>query len=218
MPWRGVAVLALAMLACARGGGGASRDAEHYLRYVVSEVPGGEHVVLRWEKRQLPLRVYLPPPPPGAASDPNAVLDAVRDGVTDWTDAASPGVPSFRFVDEPGEADIPIVWEANPTGWFIAHCVYDLNIMQRRFGVARILVTTRYQGREASLDELYDTVLHEMGHALGLIGHSPDTGDAMYRARTERAGQGLSARDRATLARLYAAPIGQIVAGARTAD
>ena len=213
---RGAAVVALALLACADGR--PPSRADDYLRYVVTEVPGGEHVVLRWKEHQMPLRVYLPPPPPGAASDPEAVLEAVRDGVTDWTDAASPGVPSFRFVDEPGAADIPVVWEAEPTGWFIAHCVYDLNLRQRRFGVARILVTTRYQGREASLDELYSTVLHEMGHALGLIGHSPDRGDAMYRTRSERPARGPSLRDRATLARLYAAPIGQIVTGARSAD
>jgi predicted Zn-dependent protease len=181
------------------------------------EVPVNEHVLLRWEERRMPLRVHLPPPPAGLASDPAAVWDAVRDGVTDWTDVAAPGVPSFRFVDEPGAADIPIVWEATPSGdWFIAHCIYDVNWAQRRFGVARILVTTRYQGREAGLDELYVTVLHEMGHALGLTGHSPATGDVMHPNAQDA--HELSARDRETLRLLYAKPIGTHVTGARTAD
>jgi hypothetical protein len=121
----------------------------------------------------------------------------------------------------PGDADIPIVWEAEPSGdWYIAHCVYDVNLIQRRFGVARILVTTRYGGREqVSLEELYETVLHEMGHALGLAGHSPYETDIMYfRGGWAAKTDGLSERDRATLRALYAKPNGHRVTGPRRAD
>jgi len=141
--------------------------------------------------------------------------------VTDWTDAAGPGVPSFVFVDSPGEADIPIVWEAKPSGdWYIAHCVYDVNLIQRRFGVARILVTTRYGGRDSvPLQQLYETVLHEMGHALGLAGHSPNEADIMYyRGTWASKTDGLSEGDRATLRALYAKPNGQRVTGAKRTD
>ena len=30
----------------------------------------------------------------------------MRNGVLDWTDAAAPGVPSFEFLDDIGDADI----------------------------------------------------------------------------------------------------------------
>jgi len=212
VPRGSLASVVVAALGCAGGGSPAAPD---YLRYVAYDV-GFEHVLLRWQEERMPLRVYLPAPPPRFVSDPEAVHDAVRDGITDWSDAAGPGVPSFRFVDDPGDADIPIVWDSEPTSDFIAYCLYDVNAPQRRFGVARILVTARRDGREVPLEALYLTVLHEMGHALGLAGHSPEAGDVMY--RTSSTSKGLTARDRETLRLLYSKPNGTRVVGARSAD
>ncbi len=178
-----------------------------------------ENVTLRWQKRQMPLRVYLPKPPEGFVSDPEAVYDSVVDGVKDWEDVAGPGLPSFVWVDEPGDADIPIVWDRRMQNgaWFIAYAKYDLNWAARRFGVAEVLVTARRNdGQAASLAELYQTVLHEMGHALGLGGHSPDNGDIMYRSIGKATG--LSPRDRETMRLLYQRPNGHRVTGARSAD
>jgi predicted Zn-dependent protease len=210
-----LAAFALAISGCATSAG-TSPDSD-YLRYVWVEVPVNEKVLLRWSARKMPLKVHLPAPPAAISSDPEAVHDVVRDGILDWTDAAGPGLPRFVFVEDPGEADIPIVWADEPGGdWFIAHCVYDIDPSTRRFGVARILVAT-HVGGEQSLGLLYLTMLHEMGHALGLTGHSPAIGDIMYRnIRGET--EGLSARDRETLRRLYEKPVGSRVVGARSAD
>lgn len=121
----------------------------------------------------MPLRVHLPPPPPGLFEDPQAIYDSVRDGVLDWA------------------------------------------AFQPRFGVARILVTARWSGgRVADLHDVHRVLLHEMGHALGLGGHSPRPGDIMYPSISQ-AGRGLSERDRATLAALYGLPIGRRVTGAK---
>jgi len=219
---RVAAVLLAAALgaACAAGSGrGAGDDSDDYIRYVAFRVPGGESVLLRWPERRMPLRVHLPRPPAEFVADPDAVFDAVRDGISDWSDAAGPGLPAFAFVDDAGAADIPIVWAAEPDGdWYIAHCAWDVDVFARRFGVSRILVTARWgDRREASLDDLYHTVLHEMGHALGLGGHSPAQGDVMY-WRVSGKASGLTARDRETLRLLYARPIGHRVIGARRSD
>jgi predicted Zn-dependent protease len=206
-------ILCAALLGCA----GRTAGGDDYLRYVAFEHGGLEPVLLRWQTRQMPLKVYLPPPPENATEDPEAVLDAVRDGFMDWTDAAAPGVPSFEFVATAGEADIPVAWETEPSGdWYIAHCVWNIDMRQQRFGVTRILVMTRYAGVSWSLDDLYLTMLHEVGHALGLR-HSPEPLDIMYRSSGAGA-TGVSARDRATIARLYSLPIGHRVGGARSAD
>lgn len=116
-----------------------------------------------------------------------------------------------------GPGDIPIVWETDPRGgWHIAHCAWDLDVFARRFGVARILVTGKWsEDHVADLFDIYATVLHEMGHALGFGGHSPDPGDIMYPTISRTASGGSSARDRATLQELYARPIGSRVLGAR---
>ncbi len=204
------------LLACAPQPGGA-RATSSYLRYATFEVPVNEHVLLRWPKRKMPLRVHLPAPPTGLFEDPTAIFDSVRDGVLDWTDVAGPGIPSFVFVENPGDADIPIVWAKEPTGdWYIAYCSLEINPFARRFGVSHILVTGRWgDGHVADLYDVHETVLHEMGHALGIGGYSPDEGDVMYARASKTARGGLSERDRATLAELYARPIGTRVAGGR---
>ncbi|MCP5066109.1 MAG: matrixin family metalloprotease [bacterium] len=179
-------------------------------------------MTLRWQKRKMPLKIHLPRPPADFVDDPEAVWDSVRDGVPDWTDVAAPGIPSFVFVDEPGDADIPIVWERKSLGgdrWYIAYAAADIDVFAQRFGIAHILVTARRQnGSEPSLGILYETVLHEMGHALGLAGHSPEQGDIMYPRIMGGRDEGLSARDRETLRLLYKRPNGHRVAGARRAD
>jgi hypothetical protein len=211
---RAALLLLLGAAACAGGAEPAAED--HYLRYVAFDV-GFEKVLLRWPAEAMPLRVYLPAPPPGSTPDPEAVLDVVRDGFSDWTDVAAPGVPSFVFVDDIGEADIPVVWAAEPAGdWYLAFCAYQVNARQRKLDVSHILVATQDRGEPVSLADLHHVMLHEVGHALGL-GHSPVQTDLMY-AKGSWWANGLSARDRETLRRLYARPIGSIVTGARSAD
>ena len=211
-----IAALATSLLACASSEGG-RRQAKSYLRWATFEVPVNEHVLLRWPKEKMPLRVHLPAPPTGLFEDPLAIFDSVRDGVLDWTDAAGPGIPSFVFVDNSGDANIPIVWAKEPDGdWYIAFCAWHIQPFFRRFGVSHLLVTGRWgDAHEADLHDVYATVLHEMGHALGIGGHSPDQGDIMYSRISQTATSGLSERDRATLAALYARPIGSRVAGGR---
>ncbi len=193
---------------------------DDYLRYVGFELPFNENVLLHWSPRQMPLRVHLPLPPEGFYADPLAVHDVVRDGVTDWADVVEPGLPSFVFVETPGAADIQIAWalEAPDPSWYVAHCMYAQTISSKRFGVDRILVTARWRGHEPSLETIYATLLHEMGHALGLGGHSPEPADVMYRRVNAKGRPELTARDRATLRALYTRPNGHRVTGPRRAD
>ena len=144
------------------------------------------------------------PPPPGLFKNPGAVESAVRRGVLDWTDVAGPGVPRFEFVEAMGDADIPIVWAESPDGdWYIAFCSYDVNLAQLRMGVSHVLVTGRWgDGAEARPEEIHRVMLHEMGHALGLGGHSDDPRDIMYPS-IRREVAGLSDADRLTLKKLY---------------
>lgn len=193
---------------------------DDYLRYVGFELPFNENVLLHWSRRQMPLRVHLPVPPDGFYADPLAVHEVVRDGITDWADVVEPGLPSFVFVDSPGEADIPVAWAFEPPDptWYVAHCVFSPTVLSKQFAVDHILVTARWRGREPSLDMIYGTVLHEMGHALGLAGHSPDRADVMGRSLNVERRPEVTARDRATLRALYAKPNGHRVTGPKRAE
>lgn len=188
-----------------------------YLRWVAFEAPFNEHFLLRWPSDRMPLRVHLPDPPASLFPDPEAIEASVRDGILDWSDVAGPGIPSFRFVETEGDADIRIRWAERPSGnWYVAYCAYQIDALQRRFGVEHVLVTGRWRdGHLADMHDVYAVVLHEMGHALGLIGHSPEPGDIMYASATITSSTALSERDRATLRALYAKPIGTRIMGAR---
>jgi predicted Zn-dependent protease len=205
-------------LACAGGAGGDRQPSEDTLRSVGFDLGFGDTVLLHGSRRQMPLRVHLPPPPEGFYADPEAVHEVVRDGVTDWADAVEPGLPSFAFVDTPRDADIAVAWafEAPDPTWYVAHCVYSQTIVSKQLAVDRILVTARWRGEEPALDLLSGTMLHEVGHALGLGGHSPAPNDVM--GRGARLGRALTERDRNTLRALYAKPNGHRVTGPRRVD
>jgi predicted Zn-dependent protease len=205
-------------LACAGGARENREPADDYLRYVGFNLGFRDSVLLHWSRGQMPLRVHLPQPPEGFYTDPVAVREVVRDGVTDWANVAGPGLPSFVFVDTPRDADIPIAWafEAPDPTWYIAYCVYAQTITSRQLAVDQILVTARWRGEEPALDVIYGTMLHEMGHALGLHGHSPEPNDVM--GGSARAGVKLTERDRATLRALYARPNGHRVTGPKRVD
>lgn len=179
---------------------------DNYLELVAVRDEFKDTYLMHWPLRKMPLAVYLPQPPEGLFEDPDGVFEAVRSGVLAWTDVAAPGVPGFRFVAAHADADVPIAWAEEPDGdWYIAFCSYAVRPRRNLFDVEQILVTGRWgDGRLASTDEIYQVILHEMGHALGLLGHSDDTRDVMYPSASRREGRGLSDRDRNTLRELYA--------------
>ena len=73
-----------------------------------------------------------------------------------------------------------------------------------RCGVVKILTVSRTTGQPLKDDEIKEVCLHEIGHVLGLGGHSNNSADIMYFSVSARQLPGLTWRDKATIARLYA--------------
>jgi hypothetical protein len=213
-----IIVSCLVVVACASPSrdGAAASEPDHYLDQCAFKIePGNDWKLLRWREREMPLQVFLPPPPPGLFEDDEAVLAAVREGIRAWEGVAKRGVPSFEFLDAPSEADILIRWTASTDGyWAIAHTAI-MRGRSERLEIDNLLITGTWQGgKPAPLDAIRTSVAHEIGHALGIGGHSGSPDDIMY-ATYDPEVLGLSARDRATLRRLYAAPVGKRMSGAR---
>lgn len=68
---------------------------------------------------------------------------------------------------------------------------------------AHTRILTKYNRRALSDSEIRGTILHEIGHGLGLQGHSSHPSDIMYYAATKNSRPYLNARDTNTIRRLY---------------
>jgi hypothetical protein len=172
--------------------------------------------------RQMPIPVYIAPAP-----DPSLARACVH-GFETWEERSG-GIVRFVQIDEPERARIKVVWghlgvSSNPADCSMgAHTVtkwqangtkkIDLNKLSAPFlkGGARYIVPP--QVIEVNLDLIYskseeirmlllqNVVAHELGHALGILSHSPERGDLMF-AVTDECSR-ISQRDLNTLKRIY---------------
>ena len=128
-------------------------------------------------------------------------LSAVGAALDTW----SGHLPVFR-VQDPGQAHVRLLRQRPPrrrtaSGWRASNGRSRLQLVQvRRQGVWRfepkvsVLVSP-----ELRAPVLQATALHELGHAFGLWGHSPDPGDAMAVHQGQDPVLKLSVRDLETL-------------------
>lgn len=92
------------------------------------------------------------------------------------------GCFSFRYTTEAAKADIICQWVdraeamANPAEGGEAKLTYKAGTIRR---ATLSLLTTR-GNRAATVHEVGAVALHEVGHCLGIVGHSPSPDDVMY--------------------------------------
>lgn len=106
---------------------------------------------------------------------------------------------TFIFVDSIEEADTIIYWHDKyspkiglTTNIFIKNKLTDSKID---------FYIKDYRQHPHSPQVIYKTALHEIGHLLGLMGHSKNINDIMFPSITKT--ESLSERDRNTLLELY---------------
>lgn len=205
-----VAALAVALLGCGGDATSTTPPAAAYEFRTFATGPGGGTVPLafRWPSASLPVRIWI------AADDPRR--PALLRAIATWDNAltssqfrstlvASPATADIVVGDFPaGAATSRIRLEGHADGCFgFTEFTVDLDAGTLALPF-RIEVTASPGVDQATLLTCYDaTVLHELGHALGIFAHSPNANDVMHTDPTRAT---LSGPDQATIALVYSGP------------
>ncbi len=142
--------------------------------------------IIRWNPKTFPLKVYIDLQ--DVSEVPEYYNTEVPRAFGQWQ--ASSGFLSFKFINSPDNADIVVKFAPLPKNncskagckYVVAHTIPTI-----KKNILKQMTITVYDrdanGNYFSDKELYNTVLHEIGHALGIMGHSYSTDDLMYMAK-----------------------------------
>lgn len=173
-----------------------SSGGDNYLNHIIQN---GK--VVRWDTAKMPLKLYIHPP--GNISNWSGKhKQSVYTAMRTWTQASG-GRVSFQEVHDAKQADIRVVWKPylgqNRIG------VSPLKYTDDKILQADVVLTTYLPNGRTPLGDaqILNTAIHELGHALGLQGHSPHTSDIMYFSTNPTQTTRLSERDKKTFSMLY---------------
>jgi predicted Zn-dependent protease len=156
-----------------------------------------------WSETKLPLKVYIDPWY-GAGGREYAVV--FREALDEWMKVLDHRL-TYKFVNSPFEANIICQWTMNcsdPNHQGETGLRYsDLHNGTANLERAAITIAVNSPQGPVSNQVMKSTCLHEIGHALGLHGHSTNKNDIMYFAVSKFALSRLTPRDVNTINYLY---------------
>lgn len=157
----------------------------------------------RWNPASFPLSVYIEHNP----NLPPYYYQQIRKAFERWQ-KVSDNFITFRFVDVMDRADIRCTFPADfeqqcqgnagRTAYQHYHIVKNL-IKYSEIKFSKVSCRRKYY----SPDTLYRTALHEIGHSLGMRGHSHNSKDLMYPVVVNNTKQDISDNDIRTLRLIY---------------
>jgi len=162
-----------------------------------------------WPADKLPVKVFFQP----SDSVPfyrHSFPTTLKSCFDEWT-AASNGKLAWLEVSDSQSADIVVRWSSQAkerpegTEGGVTKTYGQLNTATNRGIIHKVemMLLTRLPERELTDVEVRKAYLHEVGHALGIAGHSLNRSDIMYFAVTNSGGTHLGVRDVASINRLY---------------
>lgn len=164
--------------------------------------------LVRWPEQCIPLPVYIAPCSWYSMNDLDkyTYMNMVKDAFNIW-EQASGGKVSFYIVNTLNDSQINVEWRRVDRK-SLGNCAFNYDGESRLYsaevsiGISDGILHKQYMDE----NEVFHTILHEVGHALGL-GHSPDTGDIMYTPHQYGVVK-LSQRDINSIRWLYSLPYG----------
>lgn len=142
-------------------------------------------LILHWDTDRMPIKVFF-----GTLDSvpiPQQYFSSIQKALNTWI--ANLDVPiSYRIINDYNKADLKIVFvpkisEALQSNGetHISYGVTSPQIQNNKLISMEIkLRTLRSDSQQFTNIEIYNTALHELGHALGVMGHSFNKNDVMY--------------------------------------
>jgi tetratricopeptide (TPR) repeat protein len=129
----------------------------------------------------MPISVYAENPDPYAIN----CLDALNYALKEWEEQSA-GIVKFQLLKEPEGADILISWRTKLEGSYKEHPlgIAELHRTENDKYYVQLIICLRdpITAKPLSTEQFQSVLLHEIGHAIGLWGHSKDKNDIMFYA------------------------------------
>ncbi len=175
--------------------------------YVSESLKNGR--IMRWTI--MPLRVFVAPMKFYSKQGQDFKYKQMVKRALDAWQSITKGQVSFNIVENLLESNVNIDWKRVERK-ALGHCYFSYDASNRLYGaeVAIGLTEGAVHADYMDDDEVYHTILHEIGHAIGL-GHSPYKEDIMFTPHLKGINS-ISAGDALTVNWLYSLPQGATVA------
>ncbi|MBY0449486.1 MAG: matrixin family metalloprotease [Cyanobacteria bacterium] len=169
-----------------------------------------EGLLVRWPDSAMPIKVYIAPFRWYETAKQRASTlyeQMILEAMSLWS-TVSQGKIRFQRVTQLTDSQIDVKWRrVDRTS--LGHCQYLINDQgmmysaEIQIGISDGIIHARYN----NMNEVKHTIVHEFGHALGLVGHSNHNADIMF-VPHQFGVVSISQRDVLTLNQLYSLPPG----------
>ncbi len=162
--------------------------------------------VRKWDTSQFPIKVCITKGNP-AQNYKDSFAKQIESALDLWQ-SKSNNLISFALIDDPSKADIVVKWTNDKNAVSkpgeAGDCLTRVGTKGITHATITVLISDKNEAMPLGDPLVYWVGLHELGHALGLGGHSVSSNDIMYATMTyDYYKKTISDRDVATLVRLY---------------